>query len=165
MLIVILLDKQNMIYHMLIIAVTIVIIGSSSSSFVSAFPIQSAIHHHQFDKRQDSDNSNDGRSSSSSDTKSSDNSNNKGNGNNNNKNNNQGTNEGSNTGTDNNLQSIESRKTDGQPQGTGTTMAPSIDTITPQTPLLPATNSSTNHSDPTTNTKNSTPFRLPMPFP
>jgi hypothetical protein len=164
MLIVILLDKQNMIYHMLIIAVTIVIIGSSSSSFVSAFPIQSAIHH-QFDKRQDSDNSNDGRSSSSSDTKSSDNSNNKGNGNNNNKNNNQGTNEGSNTGTDNNLQSIEAQKTDGESQGTGTTMAPSIDTITPQTPLLPATNSSTNHSDPTTNTKNSTPFRLPMPFP
>jgi hypothetical protein len=49
-------NKHKMICHTLIIALTIVILGFCSYSSVSAFPFQSAIHHHNkvFDKKQDS---------------------------------------------------------------------------------------------------------------
>jgi clumping factor A len=153
-------NKQKVISGILIIiVVTIVMLGySSSHSFVSAFPLQSANHHHKvFDKKQDSGSSsrdmdsgssdNNDRSSSSSqygssdvsssssgsstDTKNSYNSNSIGN---NSNNNDQGANGGSNTGADNNLHAIESPKTDQQQQGTGENIPPTETTTpTPQT--------------------------------
>ena len=161
-------DKQNKVScHALIIVVAsaIVMLGSSYSSLpsVSAFPFQSAIHHHKvFDKKQVSS------SSSSSDAKA--------NSNNNNKNNNQdtGTNDGSNTRPDNNLQSAETDQK--QQQGGGENVPPTdTSTPTPQTACEQGSNctdqqglsdrdrSSTTSSASTSGQDNNTPFVLPFP--
>jgi hypothetical protein len=165
-------DKQKVICHTLImvVAFTIVLFGSyySSSSSVSAFSLQSPIHHHKvFDKKQGSD------SSSSSDTKRSDNSDNNGNSNNNNddsnKNNNQGTNDGSNTGTDNTFQAVEPAKSgEQQQQGSGENIAP-IEIATPKSKTIceqgsNCTDRSTTDAA-TTKQDDNTPFVLSLPFP
>ena len=167
-------DKQKKVsFHTLIIVVAsaIVILGSSYSSLhsVSAFPFQSAIHHHKvFDKKQVSG------SSSSSDAKA--------NSNNNNKNNNQdtGTNDGGDTSPDNNLQSAETdqQQQQQQKQGGGENVAPidtSTPTPTPETTCEQGSNctdqqgfsdrdrSSTTSSAGTSGQDNNTPFVLPFP--
>ena len=165
-------DKQNKVScHTLIIVVAIAIVmlgysSYSSSPSVSAFPFQSAIHHHKvFDKKQVSS------SSSSSDAKD--------NSNNNNKNNNQGTgtNDGSNTSPDNNLQSAETDQQQ-QKQGGVENVAPietSTPTPTPETTCEQGSNctdqqgfsdrdrSSTTSSAGTSGQDNNTPFVLPFP--
>ena len=173
-------DKQKVICHTLImvVAFTIVLFGSyySSSSSVSAFSLQSPIHHHKvFDKKQGSD------SSSSSDIKRSDNSDNNGNSNNNNddsnKNNNQGTNDGSNTGTDNTFQAVEPAKSgEQQQQGSGENIAP-IEIATPKSKTICEQGSNCTDqkgsSDrdrsttdaATTKQDDNTPFVLSLPFP
>ena len=145
-----------------------------SSSSVSAFSLQSPIHHHKvFDKKQGSD------SRSSSDTKRSDNSDNNGNSNNDdsNKNNNQGTNDGSNTGTDNTFQAVEPAKSgEQQQQGSGENIA-SIEMVTPKSKTICEQGSnctdqqgssdrdrSTTDAAPTKQDDN-TPFVLSLPFP
>ena len=177
-------DKRKKVScHTLIIVVafTIVMLGSSSySSSVSAFPFQSAIHHHNkvFDKKQDSVSSGD-RIRGSSHTKNSDNSNNEGSSNDNKKNNDQGTNDGSNTDSDNNLQAVESvTRGEQQRQGTGESVS-SVGTAapmpTPQTTCEQGSNctdqqgfsdrdrSSTTNSTGTSGQDNNTPFVLPFP--
>ena len=165
--------KQNKVScHTLIIVVAsaIVMLGSSYSYLpsVSAFPFQSAIHHHKvFDKKQVSSSS-----GSSSDAKASSN--------NNNKNNNQdtGTNDGGDTSPDNNLQSAETDQQQQQKQGGGENVAPidtSTPTSTPETTCEQGSNctdqqgfsdrdrSSTTSSAGTSGQDNNTPFVLPFP--
>ena len=170
-------DKQKVIYHTLImvVAFTIVMFGSYYSSSVSAFSLQSPIHHHKvFDKKHGSD------SSSSSDTKRSDNSDNNGNSNNNNydsnKNNNQGTNDGSNTGTDNTFQAVEPAKSgEQQQQGSGENIAP-IEIATPKSKTICEQGSNCTDQQgssdrdrsataATTKQDDNTPFVLSLPFP
>jgi hypothetical protein len=180
-------DKQKKVNcHTLIIVVafTIVMLGSSSysSSSVSAFPFQSAIHHHNkvFDKKQDSVSSGD-RIRGSSHTKNSDNSNNEDSSNDNKKNNDQGTNDGSNTDADNNLQAVESvTRGEQQKQGDGEDIAVTVTdtpTPTPETTCEQGSNctdqqglgdhdrSTTTSSAATSEQDDNTPFVLSLPFP
>ena len=169
-------DKQKVMCHTLIIvlAFPIVMFGSYYSSSVSAFSLQSPIHHHKvFDNKQESD------SSSSSDTKRSDNSNNNGNSNNNddnNKNNNQGTNDDSNTGTGKTFKAVEPAKSGEQQHGSGENIAP-IEIVTPKSKTMCEQGSDCTDQQgssdrdlsttdaATTKQDYNTPFVLSLPFP
>jgi hypothetical protein len=164
----------------IVVAVTILMFGFSFHSSVSAFSLQSVIHHNNKvfdnDKNQGSGSSR-GSSSGSLDTKSSEDSN-EGNGNSNNENNNiQDTHDSSDTNVDTNSQDLQSAKSAEKKQQQGSTenVAP-IGTATPtlETTCEQGSNCtdqqgltdqdrSTTSAEPTK--VDNTPFVLSLPFP
>ena len=165
-----------------VVAVTIIMSGFSfHSSSVSAFPLQSVIHHNNKvfdnDKNQGSGSSRDSSSSSSLDTKSSDNSNEGNDNNNNENNNNHGTRDSSDTNADTNSQVLQSAKSPEKKQQQGSTenVAPiGTATPTPETTCEQGSNCTdqqglTDQDRSTTSadiTKvDNTPFVLSLPFP
>ena len=164
----------------IVVAVTILMFGFSFHSSVSAFSLQSVIHHNNKvfdnDKNQGSGSSR-GSSSGSLDTKSSEDSN-EGNGNSNNENNNiQDTHDSSDTNVDTNSQDLQSAKSAEKKQQQGSTenVAPiGTATPTPETTCEQGSNCTDQHgltdqdrstTSADTTKEDNTPFVLSLPFP